>query len=143
MKLNLSDQMDIQRFTRRCSILIEQGAFVELRELKPKTRNQHNYLHLLLGVVAIDTGNTIEYVKQWYFKQLVNPSLFVRKSQDKYVGEVDFYRSTADLSKEEMSEAIDRFKRWGNENGFYMPEPGDESLLRSIEIEMGRLQNYL
>lgn len=143
MKLNLSDQMDIQRFTRRCSILIEQGAFVELRELKPKTRNQNNYLHLLLGVVAIDTGNTIEYVKQWYFKQLVNPSLFVRKSQDKYVGEVDFYRSTADLSKEEMSEAIDRFKRWGNENGFYMPEPGDESLLRSIEIEMGRLQNYL
>ena len=42
-----------------------------------------------------------------------------------------------------MSESIDRFKRWGNENGFYMPEPGDESLLEAIEAEMARLKKYL
>ena len=143
MKLNLTDELDRQRFVRRCSTLIEQGAYVELRELKPRTRNQNNYLHLLLGIVAMDTGNTIEYVKIQYFKHLVNHEIFIRKAKDKWLGEVDYYRSTADLSKEEMSEAIDRYKRWGNENGFYMPEPGEESLLRAVEIQMGRLQNYL
>ena len=52
-------------------------------------------------------------------------------------------RSSADLTKEEMSMAIDRFKRWGAENGIYMPNPGDESLLREIAIEMGRNKAYL
>ena len=52
-------------------------------------------------------------------------------------------RSSADLTIEEMSIAIDRFKRWGYENGFYMPSPDDTSLLKEIEIEMGRLKMYL
>ena len=143
MKLNLCDKLDRQRFQRRCAILLERGSFVELREIAPKSRNQNNYLHLLIGVVAMDTGNTIEFVKEWYFKRLVNPDIFLRKTGDKYAGEIETIRSTAELTKEETSTAIDRFKRWGDENGFYMPEPGDESLLRSIEIEMGRLQKYL
>ena len=91
----------------------------------------------------MDTGNTLEFVKEWYFKRLVNPDIFLRKTEDKYAGEIETIRSTAELTTEETSTAIDRFKRWGDENGFYMPEPGDESLLRSIEIEMGRLQKYL
>jgi hypothetical protein len=42
-----------------------------------------------------------------------------------------------------MSMAIDRFKRWGSENGFYMPNPDDESLLKDIAIEMARSQAYI
>ena len=49
----------------------------------------------------------------------------------------------SDLTKEEMSMAIDRFKKWGAENGIYLPNPGDEALLREIEIEMGRNRAYL
>ena len=48
MKLNLCDKLDRQRFQRRCAILLERGSFVELREIAPKSRNQNNYLHLLL-----------------------------------------------------------------------------------------------
>ena len=56
---------------------------------------------------------------------------------------IDRLRSTAELTKEEMSTAIDRFKRWGAENGIYMPNPDDASLLKAIEIEMGRMKSYL
>ena len=143
MKLDLNNPFDLQRFDRRCASLREQGAFVELRELKPRTRNQNNYLHLLLGVVAMDTGNTIDYVKEWYFKRLVNPHIFVKTIKDKYAGEIEVLVSSAAIEKDEMSEAIDRFKRWGDEHEFYMPSPGDESLLRAIEIEMGRREKYL
>lgn len=91
----------------------------------------------------MDTGNDLQYVKTWYFKRLVNRDIFIVRREDKYCGVVETERSTAELTKEETSIAIDRFKRWGNENGFYMPEPGDEQLCRLIEIEMGRQQKWL
>jgi hypothetical protein len=78
-----------------------------------------------------------------YFKRLVNRDLFISTRVDRYAGEVEVIRSSADLTKEEMSMAIDRFKRWGSENGIYMPNPGDESLLREIAIEMGRQKAYI
>lgn len=42
-----------------------------------------------------------------------------------------------------MALSIDRFKRWANENGIYLPEPGDTALLLDIEMQMGRMKNYL
>lgn len=47
------------------------------------------------------------------------------------------------VTVEEMRVAIDRFQRWAAENGIYIPEPGDEERLRDIEIEMGRLRQWL
>ena len=44
---------------------------------------------------------------------------------------------------EETSLAIDRFKRWGREQGWVMPDPCDEQLLKEIEIMMGRYRQYL
>ena len=91
----------------------------------------------------METGNTLEDVKREYFKDLVNPDIFRYYRTDNRGNTIRVYRSSADVSKEEMSMAIDRFKRWGAENGIYMPNPGDESLLREIAIEMGRNKAYL
>ena len=130
-------------FLSRVDNLLEKGCLVELTEKSVRTKGQNNYLHLLIGVVAMETGNTLAYVKEWYFKKLCNKDLFITSNVDKYVGQIEKIRSSADLTKEEMSMAIDRFKRWGAENGMYMPSPGDESLLREIAIEMGRNKAYL
>ena len=91
----------------------------------------------------METGNTIEYTKQEYFKRLVNASIFAQEKEDRFLGKVTVLRSSADLSKEEMRTAIDRFQRWAAENGIYIPEPADVERLREIEIEMGRLRAYL
>ena len=91
----------------------------------------------------MDTGVGLEYAKREYFKRLVNRDIFIIKKSDRFAGEVEDLRSSADLTIEEMSMAIDRFKRWGAENGFYMPNPEDTARLRDIEIEMGRLKMYL
>lgn len=143
MQYQLSNELDWQKFRIRVSTLKKRGAVVELTEKAFRTRNQNNYLHLLLGVVAMETGNTLAYVKEWYFKRMCNPATFVIEKEDKYLGKICELRSTADCSTEEMRDAIDRFRMWGNEQGIYMPEPGDESLLRDIEIEMGRYSKYL
>lgn len=143
MLYNLATELDRQRYQAKSELLLKRGAVVELTEKMQRTRAQNSYLHLLIGVVAMETGNTLQYCKDVYFKRIANPGLFIERHKDALVGEVELLRSSADLSKEEMQEAIDRFKRWGAENGFYLPNPGDESLLRSIEIEMARMKNYL
>ena len=143
MQYDLTSDFQRKAFLSRVDNLLEKGCLVELTEKSVRTKGQNNYLHLLLGVVAMETGNTLEYCKSWYFKRLCNKDLFVTTKTDKFAGRVEIIRSSADLTKEEMSMAIDRFKRWGAENGIYMPNPGDESLLREIAIEMGRNKAYL
>ena len=143
MVYDLSSDFQRKAFLARVDNLMEKGAVVELTEKVFRSPNQNRYLHLLIGVVAIETGNTLEDAKKWYFKETCNPDLFHVQHRDKMGNCIDHIRSTAELTKEEMSTAIDRFKRWGAENGIYMPNPDDASLLKAIEIEMGRMKSYL
>lgn len=143
MQYDLTSDFQRKAFLSRVDNLLEKGAVVELTEKAIRSKGQNNYLHLLIGVVAMETGVTLEYAKQAYFKTLCNADIFLVEIPDPYVGKAKVLRSSADLTKEEMSTAIDRFKRWGAENGIYMPDPGDESLLREIAIEMGRNKAYL
>lgn len=143
MQYDLTSDFQRKAFLSRVENLLERGVVVELTEKTFRTRNQNNYLHLLLGVVAMETGNTLAFTKDVYFKKQVNPDIFCVMKEDRIMGKASVLRSTADLTIEEMSIAIDRFKRWGAENGIYLPNPGDESLLREIAIEMGRNKAYL
>ena len=143
MVYDLSSEFQRKAFLARVDNLMEKGAVVEMTEKVFRSPNQNRYLHLLIGVVAIETGNTLEDAKKWYFKETCNPDLFHVQHRDKMGNCIDHIRSTAELTKEEMSTAIDRFKRWGAENGIYMPNPDDASLLKAIEIEMGRMKSYL
>ena len=133
MLYDLTSEMQRKSFLARVDNLMEKGAVVELTEKAFRSPNQNRYLHLLIGVVA----------KKWYFKETCNSDLFHVQHRDKMGNYIDHIRSTAELTKEEMSMAIDRFKRWGAENGIYMPNPEDIHLLKEIEIEMGRMKLYL
>lgn len=143
MTYDLHNPLHLSQFLTRCSLFQMKGASVELREITGRSKAQNRYLHLILGVVAMDTGNTLEYTKEIYFKRLVNPDIFVQESNDPFAGKVQTVRSTAELSKETMSTAIDRFKRWAAENGIYIPDPQDAERLKDIEMEMGRMKSYL
>lgn len=143
MQYDLTSDFQRKAFLSRVDNLLERSCIVELSEKTFRSKGQNNYLHLLIGVVAMATGNTLSDVKEYYFKEICNSDLFHRQHFDKLGNCIDTIRSSADLTKEEMSIAIDRFKRWGSQNGIYMPNPGDESLLREIAIEMGRNKAYL
>lgn len=69
MIYDLNNILDKERFKRRSNDLYKKKAVVELTEKKRKrTLSQNSYLHYLLGYYAMETGNTIEYVKRKYFK---------------------------------------------------------------------------
>lgn len=143
MLYNLAQPLDRERFAARANAQLQKGSVVELTEKTLRSRNQNSYLHLIIGAIAMDVGVSLEYAKREYFKKLVNRDLFIRKEQDRFSGEIEVIRSSADLTIEEMRIAIDRFKMWAAENGFYLPSPEDADRLRDIEIEMGRMRQYL
>ena len=145
MIYDLNNILDKERFKRRSNDLYKKKAVVELTEKKRKrTLSQNSYLHYLLGYYAMETGNTIEYVKREYFKKLCNPSLFLIPKHDKYIGDVYDYRSSAGLTTVEMTQAIERFRNWSSsECGIYLPSPDEEAFLQSIEMKLERHKNYL
>lgn len=143
MTYDLLNALDRARFRARCETLIEKGAVADLTEHTFRSSSQNRYVHLLIGLVALEVGESVEYVKEVYFKRLVNPAIFVVSVKDPYAGDVQKLRSSADLTKEEMSDAIDRFKNWGRQQGWVMPDPSDRELLRQLEIEMSRHRSWL
>jgi hypothetical protein len=143
MIYNLSTPLDRERFAARANQQLQKGSVVELTEKTLRSYNQNSYLHLLIGTIAMETGVSLEYAKREYFKKLVNREIFIRKEHDRFSGEIEIIRSSADLSVEEMRVSIDRFRMWAAEQGFYLPSPEDKDRLRDIEIEMGRMRQYL
>jgi hypothetical protein len=145
MLYDLNNILDRERFKRRTSALYEKRVVVELTEKTLRSSSQNRYLHLLLGYLAIETGNTLEYVKEQYYKRTVNPGIFIRRKEDKLLGMVtEETRSSAELSKEEMTLSITRLRDWSSqEAGIYLPSADEQGFLQMIEVEMSRQQNYL
>lgn len=144
MLYDLSNELSRKQFSVRVKHLWEKRAgIVELTDKSRRSLNQNSYLHAILGVLALETGNSLEVVKREIYKKRINPDLYVRIKADPVLGEVETIRSSRDLTKEEFSLSLERYKQFCSENGIYIPEPGDEELLRQIELEMARAQKYL
>lgn len=145
MVYNLSSPLDVQNAKTRLELLIKRGCIVELTEKKQKrSLNQNAYLHLLLGYFASQTGNTLEWVKQQYYKKLCNPDLFIGEREDLFLGRVKYVRSSADLRTDEMNLSIERFRNWSAaEAGIYLPEATSEAEVAALQVEVERYKTYL
>lgn len=145
MQYDLSNPLHKEQFKMRCNYLFSKGCIVELTEKKPKrTTQQNKYLHTLLGFFACETGNTLEYVKQNYYKKLVNPAIFTRKINDKFLGEVEVLRSSTDLDTAEMTTSIDRFRNWSaSVAGIYLPAANEHQMLIYAQQEIQRNQEFI
>lgn len=146
MVYDLDNQYDRERFEKKVEYLLNKRArVVELIERKPKrTISQNSYLHLLIGIVAIETGNTLDWVKREYFKKEVNRDLFVVECYDEILKrKAEKIRSSRDLTTDKMSTAIDRFKKWAAEGGIYLPDAENDGWAERVEAEMRKFQKYI
>lgn len=145
MTYNLTNPLDVQNAKTRLDFLVKRGCIIELTEKKQKrTLSQNAYLHLLLGYFASQTGNTLEWVKQQYYKKLCNPDIFIGEREDRFLGCVKYVRSSADLRTDEMNMSIERFRNWAaSEAGIYLPDPTSEAEIAAMQIEVERYKTYL
>lgn len=146
MLYDLSNELQAENFKARCNALYKKRCIVDLSEKKQRrTLSQNAYLHAILGYFGLQFGYTIEEVKTWYFKQTCNPEIFVREKQDDIMGGTRrVLRSSAELSIDEMTMAIERFRNWAADKaGVYIPSPEEHRLVAQMEIEVQRGKLYL
>ena len=145
MVYDTSNPLDKANFLLRAKKLADKGAIIELTEKKPRrTLSQNSYLHVTIAYFASQYGCTTEWAKQRYFKQLVNPELFVREKDDEFLGRVKYLRSSADLDVSEMSLAIDRWRNWCSmEASIYIHSADEAILIQQMEIEIERNKEFL
>ena len=144
MRYDLSDNFQAAQAKAKFGTFLQNGSVIELTEKRSRTLSQNAYLHVCLGCVALELGESMDYVKRQYFKLLCNGDLFIRQRHDKILQrEVKVLRSSADLTKEEMSIALDRFLSWSAEQGIYLPSPDEKEVIFAMQNEIERNKRYL
>lgn len=145
MKYDGSNPLQAEQARMKLDKFIRDGKIFELTEKKPRRSLQANkYLHVILAYFASQIGETTEYVKQKYYKALVNPQTFIREREDRFLGKVRYLRSSADLDSAEFTMTIDRFRNWASmEAGIYIPSPDEDRLIQLMEIETERNNRFV
>ena len=132
----LSDELSRNKFKSRVEYLLEHAVLVELTDATRRSTAQNSYLHVVLGAFALHVGEPLQYVKQEIYKRMVNKSLYVREKDNPALGHIVYLRSSTELTKDEMSLSIDRFRKFAAEFGCYTPAPGDFEMISRINAEM-------
>lgn len=146
MIYNPTNEIDAQRSIEKLKYFIKKKKVFELRQKQvSKTYPQIKYVHLIMGLFALEYGETLEYIKLEYFKKLVNPEIFEYEFINRKTGEIrKEYKSLADVTKDELTLAINRFRDYSSkEAGIYLPEPSDLAIMQQIEIELTNNKQYL
>ena len=138
MTYDLSIPEQQARFDQRAAYLKAKGNRVVLKEKRYKrTNNQNAYLHLILSWYGLETGYTLEEVKQDIWKRDICRSVFERVKKSRVI-----YRSSSDLDTGEMTTAIEMFRNHAARDlNIYLPEPNESEKLRSMEEQLERYGN--
>lgn len=146
MKYDLSNQSDRERLMDHVRQAVEKREGIVEFTAKKRQRSlpQNRYLHVILSYFASQYGESMEYVKEKFFKEVCNRELFYELVNDRILGYTERVRSTADLTAEEMSLAIERFRDFCAMNaGIYIPSSDEHRLLELAEIEVERHKEYV
>lgn len=139
MLYDLNNPLQRENFKLRCNALFKKGGIVDLTEKKRRTNKQNRYLHLILSYFGINFGYSTDEVKIGIFKLMCNRDLFFL---DDTLG-FPRLKSTKDLSVHEMTDAIERFRKFSAEQGLYIPSPDEEDMMDEVDVEVSRQSSYL
>lgn len=124
MTYDLTNPLHRKQFVARANKLLKKHCKVaRLEDGSTRTIKQNSYLHVIIRILAIETGVSEQYAKDTYFKTMSNKDLFQQTKTDPMTGEeITFLRGTEELSVDEMATAIEKFRHWSEDNGYYLPE---------------------
>lgn len=130
MKYNLADKSEKSQAFSYFMKLANKKYMVEVKKISPgRSLSQNGYLHLIIGAFGLHFGYTVDEAKLIY-KQ-INHNLYAYTKNGR-----TFYRSSADLSKDEMTKSIDLFRQRSAEQGCDLPLATNQEWLRQIENEI-------
>lgn len=142
---DLARKTEQTRLKLRLIQLVEKGSIVDLTEKRNGSLKQNNYFHLIVSYFALQYGETLEYIKIEFVKKNICKDIFLTERANRRTGDMrPALRSWTDLSQEEQSLVISRFRDWSaKEANIRLPEPSDLQYIREIQIEVDRNKQYL
>lgn len=145
MRYDLSDPMQAAQAKTRLEALVRRGAVADLSEKRQRSLSQNAYLHVILAYFGLQVGETLDVVKRQYYKTYCNASLYVREKTDAVFGRrVRYLRSSSDLTSEEMTLSIERFRDFAShEAGVYIPTSDEHAFLLRMETEVERARAFI
>lgn len=130
MKYNLAIEAEHKAASIYFGQLMATNSVVEIKKISPRrSLNQNSYLHLIIGAFGNHFGYTLDEAKIIY-KQ-INAGIYSYKKKGR-----EFWKSSADLTKEQMADTIDKFMKVSAENGCELPLATDTEWLMRIENDM-------
>lgn len=114
MKYDLSSKLDKMRAQTRFDQLLKLGKRIELKAYQPpRSIKQNRYLHACIGLIAQETGYTLEEAKTVLKRK---HGLYYERNGE------HFLKSTRELSIKEMTDFIDWMRHMASETlGIYVP----------------------
>lgn len=145
MIYDLRNEWGKQQFKEKVEYFLQKEYVVTLsRKMEKRSLKQNNYLYLLIGYFATESGYSVDEVKIDYFKKLCNPDLFYRVRINKKGVQIKYLRSSSELDVSEMTLAINRFRNWSAmEAGIYLPSPEDNEFLLHCEREIEANKEFI
>lgn len=130
MKYNLAIEAEHEAASIYFGQLVATNSVVEVKKVSPRrSLNQNSYLHLIIGAFGSHFGYTLGEAKIIYKQINKDIYRYVKKNRE-------FWKSSADLSKEDMAKTIDRFIQVSAENGCELPLATDTEWLMRIENDL-------
>lgn len=151
---DLSNPIERDQFRDHINKLLSHGVEHE-QESKPymvevkvkrsmRSLSQNSYLHVLISFFALEYGCSTEEAKIDYYKRLCNRDLFVRHKRNKQGKEISTVRSSSELTTDEMSLSITRFRNWSSaEGGIYLPSADEHNYLTYCQQQIENNKDYL
>ncbi len=141
MKYNLSNPIHVQRSQSLFKRLLNKETVIELREIKPRSKSQWGYLHLILTWFGMEIGLSLKESKKLY-KQ-INPDIYPPTKKEIFGEIIVTYRSSTDLDSSELTKSIDTFRDYSSrEASIYLPLPNEHRFLQEIEVQASQT-NYV
>lgn len=137
MRYNTALPSDLERAQEYFNKVVTRKGIIDIKRVVPKrSLNQNAYLHLLLGAFGQHFGYTMEEAKIVY-KDL-SPTIYKYEKRGRV-----FYKSSADLTKDEMTITIERFREASAAQGYELPEATQEDWINQLSNAVESVQAYL
>ena len=145
MIYNLSNPYDVERFKGWADKMIAERKVVEAkRKDENRTIKQNSYLPLIISYFATQYGCGADEAKIDFYKRRCNRDLFERWRRNRRGDPVPYLRSSADLTKDEMTLSIDRFRNWSSSAaGISLPPPEEGEMMIYMMQEVERNKEFL
>ena len=146
MRFNIDDPIDRDKAIEHFNKLINSNGVIEISKRHVNRSNsQNNLLHTFLKYLSVQTGENLEYFKQYIWKMYICPDIF----KIEYINELTDeprvrWKSSAELDTKEMTQAIEKLRNWSsNTLGIELPDPDNYDAFREIEKEIENNRGYL